>query len=639
MLDDTLLDAFLAFADDGLEIGPVSFAKLMRTAGFFSYFSLTAEDVGSAYAAHRTAGREKIGFVEFEACLEDIGTLAGLNTREVREWICEAAWTKAQTYQRCRSQPEGDDFTGLLLDRVDEAELPRLRKAFRAYSGDDSGMGGKAFIRCIRDSGICRDTHLKLTVAGQIFAANLPEGCHQIDLIEFAETIAQIAKQAGMPENETVRRINDSVDFSARRSRSPSPNKFRNTRRMLLGRGREGMWRSPHIETSERAEELAGALLVDRLDAMTKQNLKHVFFAYACGTPRMDGRMFVKCLRESGLLEETPLTVMEVDVIFVSYAPKGSRSIDFVEFCECLAAMTTNAGLLETQVVDRISATTGPHYRSNSPSTPPDYGPERFYYDTSSYTGTHRFGRQSTRADMATSPLKFRRGRRPRSLSSTPSPSRPTSPAGARKNGFPSPSNSQRGASRTSSPSRPTSPARKGGKVMSPVSARRGGFFIERHDSETLQTLKTIFSKFAGNSFEMDGRSFVKCLRDADVFRDTSFTVADADLLFACYKPPGCRHIDFSEFGECIGSASECAGLLESVVLGRIIDTGGPKYESIAGSSSSAYQEFGIGPERFYYDRTTYTGTHRHGGPQIRNPDALQSALRICSPARAGLRS
>merc|ERR1719270_2410411 len=33
------------------------------------------------------------------------------------------------------------------------------------------------------------------------------------------------------------------------------------------------------------------------------------------------------------------------------------------------------------------------------------------------------------------------------------------------------------------------------------------------------------------------------------------------------------------------------------------------------------------GPERFFYDKTTYTGTHKHGGPKLSSNVVTDSAL------------
>jgi len=45
-----------------------------------------------------------------------------------------------------------------------------------------------------------------------------------------------------------------------------------------------------------------------------------------------------------------------------------------------------------------------------------------------------------------------------------------------------------------------------------------------------------------------------------------------------------------------------------------------PRRRTIAGELAEDSTRYGYGPERFFYDQSTYTGTHRQGGPQVAEP-------------------
>jgi len=59
---------------------------------------------------------------------------------------------------------------------------------------------------------------------------------------------------------------------------------------------------------------------------------------------------------------------------------------------------------------------------------------------------------------------------------------------------------------------------------------------------------------------EMDGRSFVKCLRDCALF-DDDFTSADADLVFVRCKARGARKIDFFTFAAALREVAKRRGM------------------------------------------------------------------------------
>eukprot|EP00435_Cladocopium_sp_Y103_P053618 s1518_g17.t1 len=117
--------------------------------------------------------------------------------------------------------------------------------------------------------------------------------------------------------------------------------------------------------------------------------------------------------------------------------------------------------------------------------------------------------------------------------------------------------------------------------------------------------LRDVFHAFAGG-LEMDGRSFVKCLKDAGLLDERLKTV-QADLIFARHKPKGSRRISYDLFIQALTEVAMKRDLLPEEAVDRVCLAHGPDYES----STTAFEDAAAGPERFFYDKTTYTGMHK----------------------------
>jgi len=128
--------------------------------------------------------------------------------------------------------------------------------------------------------------------------------------------------------------------------------------------------------------------------------------------------------------------------------------------------------------------------------------------------------------------------------------------------------------------------------------------------------LVDVFTAFAGGAPEMGGSAFVKCMRDSGLLDGKHLKVVDADLIFARCKPKGCRKIGFREFQDCLALVADKSEVSDQDVLGCVCSAAGPTYETSSSFCSLAFESSGIGPERFFYDRSTYTGTHKNGGPK-----------------------
>ncbi|CAJ1368713.1 unnamed protein product [Effrenium voratum] len=116
--------------------------------------------------------------------------------------------------------------------------------------------------------------------------------------------------------------------------------------------------------------------------------LRDVFHAFAGGS-EMEGRAFVKCLKDSGLLDERLKTV-QADIIFARNKPKGSRKIGYERFLQALKEVAEKRGLMPEEAVDQVCSAHGPDYEAHHVEC--EAGPERFFYDKTTYTGMHKCG-------------------------------------------------------------------------------------------------------------------------------------------------------------------------------------------------------------------------------------------------------
>lgn len=174
-------------------------------------------------------------------------------------------------------------------------------------------------------------------------------------------------------------------------------------------------------------------------------------------------------------------------------------------------------------------------------------------------------------------------------------------------------------------------------------------------DVELPAALAHAFVAFAGGS-SMDGRSFVKCLRDAGLL-DADFTTTNADLVFTKSRvlrgkqleryeqePRGIctirgqggagknsvkrtasrfmkeRKLDVIAFRNALRMVAQQKGLGLEAVEELVAEVQGPVYCSQRSGSPlrmTRQDSRGLGPERFYYDKSTYTGVHKNGGPTL----------------------
>ncbi|CAE7035867.1 TPPP3 [Symbiodinium natans] len=132
--------------------------------------------------------------------------------------------------------------------------------------------------------------------------------------------------------------------------------------------------------------------------------------------------------------------------------------------------------------------------------------------------------------------------------------------------------------------------------------------------SASTAALLESFQAFAGGT-EMDGRTWVKCLKDS-MLLDEDFTTVDADLIFARVKSRGTRKIDYPTFRRALSEVAKKWQMSQEQVEDIICLAAGPHYENQIQAPEPGIDD-PAGPQRFYYDMTLYTGTHKYGGPSL----------------------
>ncbi|PFH35711.1 p25-alpha family protein [Besnoitia besnoiti] len=128
-------------------------------------------------------------------------------------------------------------------------------------------------------------------------------------------------------------------------------------------------------------------------------------------------------------------------------------------------------------------------------------------------------------------------------------------------------------------------------------------------------TAKNAFQAYTKGSGEMDGRTFVKILKDTKVLDGKQVTSVDADLIFAKIKPRGTTKINYSQFEEALKLVAE----KKKVSLDKVLST-----ISEEGQDGPILQGTKADNVRFHDDKSTYTGVHKSGGPTTLDEGRVQ---------------
>lgn len=113
------------------------------------------------------------------------------------------------------------------------------------------------------------------------------------------------------------------------------------------------------------------------------------------------------------------------------------------------------------------------------------------------------------------------------------------------------------------------------------------------------------FQAYCGTQPGMDGKTFLKLCKDCNLI-DRCLPASEADLIFVRVRPKGQRHIDLRWFQHALWHVAERRGLNAEAVCYAVASLSGP---TLISTKADAV--------RFHDDRTTYTGTHARGGPEV----------------------
>jgi len=404
--------------------------------------------------------------------------------------------------------------------------------------------------------------------------------------------------------------------------------------------------------------------------------VEETFLAFCGARADMDGKSFAKLCKDCDLVDKS-LTATEVDIIFAKVVPKGYRRIDLHHFMFALALVAEKKGIDVDRVRSIVKQSGGPALHGTKTDTVRFYDEHQARAKDSLLSlkcaAAQRRGNvllleQDTASDMPTS------GRLNSPPGSTPHISPRSSPAvsGAERSGQRCPSPRRRSPSpkihafaasaetTEMAPSprplitiRSPSPRQRcadagGGTALPPKSpcsspalsrerscppsvkpfqgpacdpqAHLSPVAVAALARPTLRgktaTVEETFRAYCGASVDMDGKTFVKLCKDCRLI-EHGLTTTDLDIIFASVVPRGHRRIDEEQFRMALELVAERKGVAAASVGRAVAESGGPVLHCTKAEAV-----------RFHDDKSTYTGTHLHGGPDCgasgaRSPDQL----------------
>lgn len=295
-------------------------------------------------------------------------------------------------------------------------------------------------------------------------------------------------------------------------------------------------------------------------------------FRAFCGTkPEMEGKAFAKLCKDCDLIDRS-LTDRDVDIIFAKVT-RGSRRIDLQQFDQALVLLAEKKGVELEEVCRLVRGSGGPVLKS----TKADY--MRFHDDKSTYTGTHAQGGPDSGSKGRGSLPPAWNLRRESSVDEQVAES--TSALAAKDADPDSPD---------APPAMPRRPSGTAATTMVAVPLRgKDG------------TLEDTFRAYCSSKPDMDGKSFVKLLKDCRLI-DTVLTATDADILFVKVVPRTLRRMTLQHFKEAMKLVAGKRGIDEGTVEKAVAQCNGLV---LKGTQTESV--------RFYDDKSTYTGIHLHG--------------------------
>lgn len=371
---------------------------------------------------------------------------------------------------------------------------------------------------------------------------------------------------------------------------------------------------------------------------------ERTFKAYCGKGPDMAGKSFAKLCTDCGLVDGA-MTVSDVDIIFAKVVTKGQRRIGAQQFDEALLLLAEKKGVDIEDILRHLRRTHGPVLKSTRTET------VRFHDDKSTYTGTHAQGPESVGKGRMTLSTTLPAGAhedtaigRDRSPARALSPSGFSPPSRAPSRGPPPPGGARRASKgrvdsdRTGSPSPPGAVARQGHLQVKGGVGRRDSFEEENSRSASPMpeaaalrapplptpsrqppamprgTVEDTFRAYCGTRPDMDGANFAKLCKDCHLADGGGLNPGDSDIIFAKVVPRGHRRIDMQQFTAAMQLIAEKKGVNLAVVNRAVAASAGPVLKCTKAEAV-----------RFHDDKSQYTGTHVHGGPDTGSKSASRS--------------
>lgn len=629
---ERLLAVFNTFAGTNEKMNAGVFTRIMANAGLLAANTLDFADVDEIFSAVKPVHVPCIDFTQFGQCVAKIAEMTGMREIHVANAICgpirstsppaqvadnpvgialDDPISSASDSTKCELEMENDtggacagrpvstsmvrkrssrkqDSNGLnlLVHRLCAERTEMLERAFDDFTRGTREMDNLTFLRCIRSVGLVGLGGMEISDVDVIFATYKPIGGRSLDFTEFGECLSAIAKATSLSEE-------DLVDLMCQT-------------RVLTELQVDNVESNPNVTACQTRVEFDGAASLRVMDVFSRQlsltsmtRVGRIFHVYTRGKTEMGNRAFVLCMRDAGMLDDDGLKLQDVDLIFASNKPKGYHTLDFIEFLKCLTAVACKLGTGSVEVVKKVCDVKCAGLDSDFI---PRSLPLKTWQQGDAQNRGHchrKFVKRGFSCD-ARRPVKSSVGYPTRSSSSRcrrPVEYATASSARGCYNGIFDVQRQQ------SSPSHETNQSMK-----SPLSPwKLMNTFADRHDARSLRMLQDVFFQFTDVALEMNCQFFVRCLRETGVLQRTGLRVAAAEVIFSNIPGGTGKSACFLRFCECLAAVANKTGWTEKQVLQTVCRVGGLKR---------------VGPERFFHDVSTYTETHRQGGPSSVGPAA-----------------
>mmetsp|Transcript_22166 Transcript_22166/g.39860 ORF Transcript_22166/g.39860 Transcript_22166/m.39860 type:complete len:1016 (+) Transcript_22166:20-3067(+) len=350
------------------------------------------------------------------------------------------------------------------------------------------------------------------------------------------------------------------------------------------------------------SDEAAGEEVQEVLRPRAWGTVERTFETF-CGLKQdMDGKTFAKLCKDCDLIDRT-LSATDVDIIFAKAVQKGQRRIHLEEFDAALELLAEKKSVTVDEICRMVRKSGGPVHNSTKAEK------VRFHDDKGLYTGTHANGGpevgrkgKGTVTWSSAWPEPYKRRSESRDGDDLSSPNAKDTPC----------SMASSTATTTDWQSFEVSPHHKRSmsisekKVVQPLKGKDG-------------TIEDTFKVYCASKADMDGKSFVKLCKDCNLI-DSCLSAIDTDLIFAKVVRKGQRRIALQQFEEALKLIAEKKDVEEDDIWRLVAESGGLVHTCTKADSV-----------RFHDDKSTYTGTHVHGGPDTRSRTSGPAADQLFS--------